>query len=89
VRYTRRQGAFPQRRTGERVRFWIKATGGTIRLASGIFNLILSLNSIISLQINFLFFYFYTKIHDFFFSINRDLVHLIWTQKKKSHFSLS
>jgi hypothetical protein len=30
------------------------------------FYLILSLNSIISLQINFLFFYFYTKIHDFF-----------------------
>jgi hypothetical protein len=27
---------------------------------------ILSLNSIISLQINFLFFYFHTKIHDFF-----------------------
>jgi hypothetical protein len=34
-----------------------------------------TLNSIISLQIIFLFFYFYTKIHDFFSSINRDLVH--------------
>ena len=50
------------------------------------FYLILSLNSIISLQINFLFFYFYTKIHDFFLSINRDLVHLIWTQKKNQVF---
>ena len=43
-------------------------------------------NSIISLEINF---FFFTKIHDFFFSINRDLVHLIWTQKKKPSFSLS
>jgi hypothetical protein len=25
----------------------------------------------------------------FFFSINRDLIHLIWTQKKKTNFSLS
>jgi len=44
-----------------------------------------NLNSIISLQINF---YFLTKFMIFFLSINRDLVHLIWTQKKKS-FSLS
>jgi hypothetical protein len=53
------------------------------------FYLILSLNAIISLQIILLFIYFYTKIHDFFLSINRDWVHLIWTQKKKSSFSLS
>jgi hypothetical protein len=31
----------------------------------------------------------YIKIHDFFFSTNRDLVHFIWTQKKIPSFSLS
>ena len=45
-------------------------------------------NSYISLEINF-FLKKITKIHDFFSSINRDLVHLIWTQKKKPTFSLS
>jgi len=47
-----------------------------------------NLDSIISLQI-ILFYFFFTKIHDFFFSTNRDLDHLIWTQEKKSSFSLS
>jgi hypothetical protein len=42
------------------------------------FNIILSLNSIISLQINFLIFFLYQNSW-FFFSISRDLVHLIWT----------
>jgi len=44
-------------------------------------------NSIISLEI--IFYFIFTKIQDFFLSINRDLVHLIWTQKKKPRFSLS
>ena len=30
----------------------------------------------------FIFFHFYTKIYNFFCSLNRGLVHLIWTQKK-------
>ena len=50
------------------------------------FYLLNYLDSIISLQIIFLFFYFYTKIHDFFFSTNRDLDHLIWTPKKNQVF---
>jgi len=33
-----------------------------------------------------IFLFFFTKIHDFFFSINRDLDHLIWTQKKNQIF---
>jgi len=32
------------------------------------------------------FLFFFTKIHDFFFSTNRDLDHLIWTQKKNQVF---
>jgi len=32
--------------------------------------------------------YFYTKIHHFSNSINKDLFHLIWTQKKIYLFSL-
>jgi hypothetical protein len=47
------------------------------------------LNSIISSEIIFSGKNFYTKIHHFFSSINRDLVCLIWTQKKISSFSLS
>jgi hypothetical protein len=44
-----------------------------------------NLDSIISLQIIFLIF-FYTKIRDFFSPTNRDLDHLIWTQKKNQVF---
>jgi hypothetical protein len=47
------------------------------------------LDSIILLQIIFLFFYFFTKISDFFSSANRDIDHFIWTQKQKPSFSLS
>jgi hypothetical protein len=46
------------------------------------FYLLNNLDSIISLQIIF----FFTKIRDFFFSINRDLDHFIWTQKKNQVF---
>jgi hypothetical protein len=46
-----------------------------------------TLNSIISLQIYFLFFIFLPKFMIIFLSINRDLIHLIWKQKKSS-FSL-
>jgi hypothetical protein len=45
--------------------------------------------SIILLKNNFKKKNIYIKIHDFFFSINRDLVHFIWTQKKIPSFSLS
>jgi len=47
------------------------------------FYLLNNLDSIISLQIIL---FFFTKIHDFFFSTNRDLDHLILTQKKNQVF---
>jgi len=50
------------------------------------FYLLNNLDSIISMQI--FYFIFFTKIRDFFFSINRDLTHLIWTQKKIKFFTL-
>jgi hypothetical protein len=49
------------------------------------FYLLNNLDSIISLQIIL---FFFTKIRDFFFSINRDLDHFIWTQKKIKFFTL-
>jgi hypothetical protein len=72
------------REVGERKTFgWIR---NSWRVCIGWldFNYLHFLSSIISMEI--IFFFFFTKIHDFFFSINRDLDHLIWTQKKNQVF---
>jgi len=82
VRCTRRQDAWTAGDT-ERERDMDKSCDmWQISIGCLNFYLLNNLNSIISLQIIFNFFFF-TKIHDFFLSINRDFDRLIWTQKKK------
>src|ERR1044072_4915461 len=61
-------------------------TRGSLSLARADFIYPYLLNSIISSEIIFSGKNFYTKIHHFFSSINRDLVCLIWTQKKYQVF---
>jgi len=86
VRYTRRRES-GLTGNAERERELDKAgTLGRLRLAAWIFIILIIWTQLFHCK---LFFYFFTKIHDFFFSINRDLDHLIWTQKKKPSFSLS
>jgi hypothetical protein len=82
VAHTRTRGVEAMKR-GERRSWWIGRDTCMPVIGCPNFYLILSLNSIISLQINFLFLY---QNSWFFFSINRDLVHLIWTQKKNQIF---
>ena len=83
VHDTRRQGAWTVRRRGERKRKWIKWDTWHYAIGCLDFYYFYVLDSIISLQIIL---FFFTKIHDFFSSTNRDLDHLIWTQKKNQVF---
>jgi hypothetical protein len=83
VNNTRQQREWERKACGERRSCWYGRDTCLSLIGCPNFYLILSLNSIISLQINFLFLY---QNSWFFFSINRDLVHLIWTQKKNQIF---
>ena len=86
VHDTRRQGAWCVRACGERKRKWLKWDTWLHAIACLDFYYLLCFGLNYFITNNFLF--FFTQIHDFFFSTNRDLDHLIWTQKKTS-FSLS
>ena len=84
VRCTRRHGAC---RVREREFFLDKAvTLGMLRLTAWIFIIFIFWTQLFHCKLFFYFFYFFTKIRDFFFSTNRDLDNLIWTQKKNQIF---
>jgi hypothetical protein len=89
VSCNRRQDAFTAE---EGERSWTLECGGTRVGFSLDARFLIFFNNctlIISLKNNFKKINKYIKIHDFFSSINRDLVYFIWTQKKIPSFSLS
>ena len=69
----------------QQIESWLAVTRGATRLAAWIFIFLIIWTQLFYCK----YFFFFTKIRDFFSSINKDLDNLIWTERKKTSFLLS